>query len=150
MKYMKRLIILLLALNTIYCVGQEILPRPDITQTKADSVTIEEYHIVGERDPEAQFPGGAQGLLKYIQDEFDWDCIKVTDSLIERSKVYLSFVVEVDGSVNSVSVERGINQQLDECCVNFIKKMPKWIPAKNGSGKPVAQRVRLPINICLN
>ena len=147
---MKNLLLSLLISNSIYSVGQEVLPPPDTTTIETDSVFVDEFTIIGERDPEAQFPGGTQELLKYIHDEFNWECVNTTDSIIEHSKVYLSFVVEVDGSVTSISVDRGINQQVDECCVDFIKKMPKWIPATNGSGKPVAQRVRLPIIICLN
>ena len=106
--------------------------------------------IVGEREPEAQFPGGTTALLRYIQNEFDWDCINVIDSLIEQSRVYLSFMVEIDGNITNVSIDRGLNKFIDQCCIDFVNKMPKWEPAKNTSGKPISQRVRLPITICLN
>lgn len=147
---MKSIILTFLICNSIYCIGQEISSLSDTTIIETDSSYTEEYIIIGERDPEAQFPGGTPALFQYIQNELDWDCINVTDSLIERSRVYLSFMVEEDGSIENVSVDRGINQFIDQCCIDFIKKMPNWNPATNRNGKPIAQRVRLPITICLN
>ena len=144
---MKSLLLLFLISNTIYCTGQEILPPPDSFLIEVDSIIIEEY-IIDEPDLEAQFPGGSQELLKYIHNEFDWDCVHTTDTIIERSKVYLSFLVEEDGSIANISIDRGINQFIDQCFIDFIKKKPKWNPATNRNGKPVTQRVRLPIVIC--
>ena len=147
---MKSLFLLLLISNSIYSIGQETTSSLDTTIIEIESTSIEDFPIIGERDPEAQFPGGHVALLKYIHNELDWGCINMTDSILEHSKVYLSFMIEEDGSIANVSVDRGINQNIDECCVDFIKKMPKWIPATDRNGKPVAQRVRLPIIICLD
>ena len=147
---MKSIILSFLVCSSISCFGQEISPPSDTTLIETDGVYTEQHIIIGERDPEAQFPGGTPALFQHIQNEFDWDCINVTDSLIERSRVYLSFIVEENGSISNVSIDRGINQFIDQCCIDFIQKMPKWNPATNRNGKPIAQRVRLPITICLN
>ncbi len=147
---MKNLALFLVISSSICCLGQEKLPPPDTTFREVDSIVVENEIIIGQCDPEAQFPGGVQALRKYIHEDFDWDCVFANDSVIEFSKVYLSFMVEVDGTISDVSVDRDINEDYDQCWADFIKNMPKWNPAIDEHGKPIAQRVRLPININLD
>ncbi|MDC0459981.1 energy transducer TonB [Crocinitomicaceae bacterium] len=67
----------------------------------------------------------------------------------EQGRVFLSFVVEKDGSITNVVVERGVSVDLDREAKRVLRKMPNWIPAKSG-GKLVRFRARLPINFQLN
>ncbi len=60
-------------------------------------------------------------------------------------KVYVSFVIEKDGSISNVEVLRGVDKLLDDEAVRVIKKLPKMIPAKQ-RGKPVRMSFQMPIS----
>ena len=56
----------------------------------------------------------------------------------------VGFVVEKDGSITNVDIVRSVHPALDEAAINFVNKMPKWIPATN-KGKIVRSRYYLPV-----
>ncbi|MBP3744811.1 MAG: energy transducer TonB [Prevotella sp.] len=60
-------------------------------------------------------------------------------------RVILKIVIEKDGSVGKVKVERSVAPALDKEAVRVVKSMPKWNPAMNG-GKPVRCYFMLPVN----
>ena len=62
--------------------------------------------------------------------------------------VYVSFVVEKDGSVTNVKSVRGVSETLDREAVRIIKSFPKWIPGEDKYGV-VRTRVRMPIKFVL-
>ena len=67
----------------------------------------------------------------------------------EQGRVFLAFVVEKDGSITNVRVERGVSIDLDREAKRVVSLMPNWIPAESG-GKFVRCRARLPISFKLN
>ena len=67
----------------------------------------------------------------------------------EQGKVYLSFVVEPDGSISNIAIERGVSGDLDKEAKRLVRKMPKWSPGE-AKGKKARTRCRLPINFTLN
>jgi protein TonB len=65
-----------------------------------------------------------------------------------QGKVYLTFVIEKDGSVSNVAVERGIYKSVDREAERIVRTFPNWKPAEMATGK-VRSRVRVPINFVL-
>lgn len=65
-----------------------------------------------------------------------------------QGKVYVSFIIEKDGYVSNVKVERSVDPELDAEAVRVIKMMPRMEPAKM-NGKPVRIRYAIPINFRL-
>ena len=63
-------------------------------------------------------------------------------------RVFVSFIVEKDGSVSNVDVKRGIGGGSDEAAVRVIKALPKWKPGKM-KGKPVRVSYMMPITFKL-
>jgi protein TonB len=61
-----------------------------------------------------------------------------------QGKVFVTFVVEKDGSITDVKVLRGIGGGCDEEAVRVIKGMPKWSVGKQ-RGKPVRVQFNMPI-----
>jgi len=95
---------------------------------------------------DAQFVGGVAAMQKFINDNLNYP-----DDAIEmniQGRVYLSFVVERDGSVTNVSVERGVFKSMDREAARVVRSFPTWIPGEMPSGK-VRTRVRVPINFTL-
>jgi periplasmic protein TonB len=66
-----------------------------------------------------------------------------------QGKVFVSFVVDKDGSVTDVKVLRGIGGGCDEEAVRVIKMLPKFTPGKQ-RGRPAKVMYQLPINFKLN
>ena len=60
-------------------------------------------------------------------------------------KVYVSFVVEKDGSISNVKVLRDIGYGCGEEAVRVVKAMPRWKPGMQ-RGKNVRVQYTLPLN----
>ena len=90
---------------------------------------------------------GARGMMKWIGKNVVYPQASI--EMNEQGRVFLSFVVEKDGSISNVKIERGISRDLDREAKRIIQKMPKWIPAESAR-KTVRCRARVPINFQLN
>lgn len=62
--------------------------------------------------------------------------------------VYISFIVNTDGSISDVELMRGIGAGCDEEAIRVITNAPAWKPGKQSS-RPVRVRMRLPIRFKL-
>jgi protein TonB len=62
-----------------------------------------------------------------------------------RGTVFLTFIVEKDGSVSNVTVVRGVNPLLDNEAVKAISESPKWTPGLQ-RGEAVRVRYSIPLN----
>lgn len=100
--------------------------------------------IMVEEKPE--FPGGMAGLSAYVSQHLRYPN-EASQKNIE-GHVFLSFIVEKDGTVSNVSVVRGIGRGCDEEAVRVVSEMPTWKPGRQG-GKPVRTQFHLPIRFKL-
>lgn len=119
-------------------------PPPKI---KVDKKPAKKAEIIEFPDVEASFPGGAAALNKFIVSNIQYP--ETSIDMDEQGKVYLSFVVEPDGSITGVKVERGVSRDLDREAKRVVRSMPKWVPGE-AAGKKVRTRCRLPIVFTLN
>ncbi len=103
-----------------------------------------EIFTVVESMPE--FPGGQASLFKFLQQNIDYPEIAKESGI--QGRVFVTFVVETDGSVTDVRVLRGIGGGCDEEAVRVVKAMPKWNPGKQ-RGKPVRVQFNLPVKFTL-
>jgi periplasmic protein TonB len=62
-----------------------------------------------------------------------------------RGTVYLTFIVEKDGSVSNVVVQKGVDPLIDYEAVKAISESPKWTPGLQ-RGQPVRVRFSIPLN----
>jgi periplasmic protein TonB len=62
-----------------------------------------------------------------------------------RGTVFLTFIVEKDGSVSSVTVIKGVHPMLDDEAVRAISESPKWSPGLQ-RGQPVRVRFQIPLS----
>ncbi len=119
---------------------------PPVDIGPVDEVVIEE-EIIDFPDVEASFPGGAAAMQKWIAENVQYPQTAI--EMNEQGRVYLSFVVEPDGSITNIAVERGVSSDLDKEAKRLLRKMPKW-SAGEAKGKKARTRCRLPINFTLN
>ena len=90
---------------------------------------------------------GPSGMMTFISQNVVYPQTSI--EMNQQGRVFLSFVVEKDGSISNVRVERGVSIDLDREAKRVVNKMPNWSPAKSG-GKLVRCKARLPINFQLN
>ncbi len=87
--------------------------------------------------------GGHSAMIEHINNEVKYPQIDIEFGV--EGKVFLSFIVEKDGSVSNVKVVRGVSPTLDREAVRIVYSFPKWKPAENAYG-PVRTLVQLPIS----
>lgn len=117
----------------------EVPPPVDIGPVDEPVVEAE---IIEFPDVDAQFPGGAAEMQRWINNNVQYPQTSI--EMNEQGRVYLSFVVEPDGSITNVKVERGVSPDLDKEAKRVVRRMPKWTPGEAG-GKKIRARCRLPI-----
>lgn len=61
-----------------------------------------------------------------------------------RGTVFLTFIVEKDGTVSNVTVIKGVHPLLDDEAVKAIASSPKWSPGLQ-RGQPVRVRFQIPL-----
>lgn len=91
---------------------------------------------------EAQFPEGISAMQKYIAQHVEYPQISIEEN--EQGRVYAKFVVEKDGSISHVEIERGAAPLLDAETIRVIRQMPKWIQANCGE-EALRTLIRMPI-----
>ncbi|HLN20333.1 MAG TPA: energy transducer TonB [Bacteroidales bacterium] len=116
------------------------------TVTTTDPVTTEvtEPRVFVEEMPE--FPGGPAELLKTIARN-----LKYPDAAIENNiqgKVVLKFVVNTDGSIDRITLLRGVDPELDNEAIRVIGGLPKFRPGKQ-NGIPVPVWYTIPVSFRL-
>ena len=100
----------------------------------------EEVFVVVEE--QAEFPGGLDSMYAFIHKNLKYPELAKEKGI--EGRVFVSFIIEKDGSISNVKILRGIGGGCDEATVEMIKNMPKWKPGKQ-RGKPVRFQFTLPI-----
>ncbi|MBO7098372.1 MAG: energy transducer TonB [Bacteroidaceae bacterium] len=95
----------------------------------------------------AQFPGGDEACMKWLQEHIKYPQICIEQSV--QGRVQVSFVVNRDGSIVDVKVLRSPDPNLSKEAERVVKMMPKWKPAKQNN-KTVRSRFNLPVNFRLS
>ena len=104
-----------------------------------DVVEQEIFQIVEEMPA---FPGGEAKLMEYVGKNIKYPQIARETGI--QGRVFISFVVEPDGSVSNVKLLRGIGGGCDEEAMRVVKSMPKWKPGKQ-RGKAVRVSYQIPV-----
>jgi protein TonB len=115
-------------------------PKEQVIQQEAPK----EIFTVVEEQP--GYPGGDEARIKFLQENIKYP--EEAKELGVQGKVFVTFVVEVDGSITDVRVLRGIGAGCDEEAVRVVKSMPRWVPGKQ-RGQPVRVQFNLPIKFTL-
>ncbi|GGI25266.1 energy transducer TonB [Pedobacter mendelii] len=105
-----------------------------------------EIYITGGVDEYPEFEGGMKAWAKYMERNLKYPYRAQEEGV--QGKVFVSFVVEKDGSITDVQVLKGIGFGCDEEAIKVIKKSPLWKAGRN-KGNPVRVRYNIPINFTL-
>jgi protein TonB len=116
---------------------------PPVVQEE-EEIKEDQVFVVVESMP--SFPGGNVELMKYLNSNLKYP--NLAKEMNISGRVFVTFVVEKDGSVTDVQVLRGIGGGCDEEAVRVVRNMPKWIPGKQRN-VPVRVRFNLPVKFTL-
>jgi TonB family protein len=116
------------------------------TPANTDKVAfVEPVFSVVEKMP--SYPGGDEARIAFLVQN-----IKYPEEAKKKGiqgKVFVSFIIEADGSITNVKVLRGFDKSCDQEAVRVIKLMPKWNPGIQ-EGKTVRVQFNLPIKFALD
>jgi len=104
------------------------------------ATTPNEPFIVVEKMPE--FAGGQEALLKYLRSHLRYPGAALAAGI--GGRVFMSFVVQADGTISDVTILKGLGYGLDEEAQRVVRQMPAWTPGYQ-SKHAVAVRFTLPI-----
>lgn len=88
------------------------------------------------------FPGGEQALQAYLQQHIRYPFQAYEKGI--QGKVRCSFIIDKEGTVRNIQVEKGIEPSLDSEAIRVLSEMPNWLPAEE-NGKKIAMRYEIPI-----
>lgn len=127
--------------------GEKPIAQDDDVQAKefASPNGDETVFMVVEQMPE--FPGGFDALTTFLQDNIRYPAAAAKKGI--SGTVYLSMVVNADGSVTDVKVLRGVEESLDAEAERVVSVMPAWQPGRQ-HGKAVKVRYNIPIRFDLD
>lgn len=111
-------------------------------ESKTASAQTDSSRIFVDYEENAQFPGGDMACKKWIQEHIKYPEGCRADSI--QGRVNVSFIVERDGSIDSIKVVRSPDPALSEEAVRLVSEMPRWKPARY-CNKTIRQRYFLPI-----
>lgn len=79
-------------------------------------------------DQQPSFPGGTNALNTFIASNLKYSVVAQEEGI--QGRVVVKFIVEKDGSISNVEVDRSVDPGLDNEAMRVVKAMPKWIPGQ--------------------
>lgn len=125
----------------------KISNKKDKTQPvriKTDDQKENKIHNTASVNEKPNFPGGMENFFKFVAANFKIP--QTPDDVKLKGKVYVTFIVEVDGSLNDFKILRDISYGTGEEAVRVLKLSPKWTPGKV-NGEAVRTMYSVPITI---
>ena len=117
---------------------------PVVTTKKEVEEEETQVFFIVEDMPE--FPGGELALRQFIANSIKYPVIAQENGI--QGRVYVTFVVDADGSVSEPKIARGVDPSLDKEALRVVGLLPKWKPGMQ-RGKPVRVSYTVPINFQL-
>lgn len=93
-----------------------------------------------------EFPGGDVAMHNYLSQNIQYPPEARENGI--QGRVYVSFVIDTDGSIVDVRIVRSISPSLDAEAIRIVKSMPRWKPGTQ-RGKSVRVSYTVPINFVL-
>jgi len=103
------------------------------------------YNFVSIKNPPT-YPGGLQAFYKFLGTNIKYPEMAAKNNV--QGKVLVSFVVEKDGSLSDIKIERSLGSGTDEETVRVLKLSRNWNPGIEDA-KPVRVKYNIPVSFVL-
>ncbi len=123
-------------------------------QTTETRITVPVFEEEEELDPidfavveeKPLFPGGDAALMQFIANNTKYPEIAKENGI--QGRVFVQFVIDINGKVTSVRIARGVDPYLDQEALRVVKMIPNWTPGRQ-RGQAVPVNFIVPINFRL-
>lgn len=129
--------------STVTQEGTDVVDLPPENPVVADP---DEGKVFLQVEEMPEFPGGQEKMYDYIYKNFKYPGMARENNI--QGKVFVSFVIDKDGSVKDAKILRGIGGGCDEEVLRVIRSMPGW-KAGRQNGRSVNVQFSLPVNLTL-
>ncbi|HCY00051.1 MAG TPA: M56 family peptidase, partial [Bacteroidales bacterium] len=109
------------------------------------SISNGEVFVVVENMPKFRGDKSHEIFRGYIAENLKYPVIALENGI--QGKVFVSFIVEPDGSVSNVEVVRGVDPSIDKEAVRVVESSPKWEP---GTQRGINVRVQFTFPIAFS
>ena len=116
--------------------GQAGSAKPEVQNSKEE--LEERIYMVVEKQPE--FPGGEQAKKKF----FSRNLVTPKNAPKMKGRVFVSFVVNRDGSLQDVTIFKSLHAAYDQEALRVVLSMPKWNPGMQ-SGRTLRVKYMQPV-----
>jgi hypothetical protein len=119
--------------------------RAEKTEKKPDTSFVSTSNEPQKKSPEAlaEFPGGADAFLSYIEKSL---VVPASGNTGNVKQVIATFIIDAQGNCGGIKILDSAGGALDDEVKKMLLKMPKWKPAFS-NGRFVATRITQPISI---
>lgn len=94
-----------------------------------------------------KFPGGDDARAAHFSKVITYPESARKDKV--EGIVYVTFIVEKDGSISNTRILRGVRKDIDEVALRAVSSMPLWEPGTQ-RGKPVRVQFNIPLKFSLS
>ena len=122
----------------------DITVFPDV-QAEFPCHTFYQYDTLGNVSAQTN-KCGISAMMQFLSENIIYPETAV--EMNEQGRVFLQFVVEKDGSITHVKVDKGVSSSIDKEAIRVVQKMPKWNPGQV-KGRSVRSICRVPITFRL-
>ncbi len=125
----------------------DVTPPPPPKDPEPEKTNIDERVICwGPVEQKPEFPNGEAAMFKFLCDNIKYPSIARENNI--AGTVYIGFVVNTDGSIQDVTIKRGVGGGCSEEALHVVNMMPKWKPGRQ-QGRPVRVSYTLPVKFHL-
>lgn len=119
-----------------------VAPPPPVEDQRDNKV----YNFVSLKNPPT-YPGGVKKFYDFLSSNIKYPPIAAEKNI--QGNVFTSFVVEKDGSLSNIEIDRKLGGGIDEEAVRVLKMSGKWNPGMQ-NGKAVRVKYMIPIKFTLD
>lgn len=116
-------------------------------QEPLEKSTDQAKEVFTKADKMPEYPGGMPALVQYMTEHLTYP--KSEKNRGTEGTVHVAFVVDTEGRVTDISIERSVSKDLDEAAADIVSKMPDWTPGEK-DGKKVSVKMVLPVKFAMN
>ena len=89
-----------------------------------------------------EFPGGGSAFIQWLTRQLRYPPLAQSQRI--QGRVVVSFIVNKDGSIVDVKLEKSVNALLDREALRVIRMMPRWKPGVHNN-QPCRTMVAVPV-----
>lgn len=89
-----------------------------------------------------EFPGGGSAFIQWLTRQLRYPPLALSQRI--QGRVVVSFIVNKDGSIADVKLEKSVNALLDREALRVIRMMPRWKPGVHNN-QPCRTMVAVPV-----